>query len=88
MCFEQNVDDFPSDRSGKENAAICQTAGDTGTRAELGSSRRPGGLHPRARPAIKRRVLGKNAACATRTRVGDRLDGLGTGPVPACRLLV
>lgn len=26
------MDDFSSDRSGKQNAAICQTAGDTGMR--------------------------------------------------------
>lgn len=32
---ERNVDDFSSDRSGKQNAAICQTAGDTGMRAAL-----------------------------------------------------
>lgn len=79
---ERNVDDFSSDRSGKQNAAICQTAGDTGMRAALDFSLRA------ARAFLTRVLRPRSRGYATRTRVRDRLDGLRTGPVPACRLLV
>lgn len=73
------MDGFSSDRSGKQNAAICQTAGDTGMRAALDFSR--GAFETRG-------FCGRAPVAMLRARVRDSLDGLRSGPVPACRLLV
>lgn len=80
---------FPATAAGKKTPRSVKPPATLGRERSSAPPRHAApGVCIRARPAIKRRVLGKNAACATRTRVGDRLDGLGTGPVPACRLLV